>query len=71
MSHTERFVSARIIAQATARPVCEALELAMARHGVPEQILTDKAKVFTARFGTGPDRCCSIGSITTTLPAIS
>jgi hypothetical protein len=43
--------------------VCEALELAMARHGVPEQILTDNAKVFTARFGTGPgpvlfDRIC-------------
>ena len=36
----------------------------MARHGVPEQILTDNGKVFTARFGPGPgpvlfDRICA------------
>jgi hypothetical protein len=34
-----------------ARPVCEALLEALARHGVPEQILTDNGKVFTGRFG--------------------
>jgi transposase InsO family protein len=61
--HSRFVVSARIVAHATARPVCEALELALARHGVPEQLLTDNAKVFTARFGTGPgpvlfDRIC-------------
>ena len=33
-------------------PVCEALSAALARHGVPEQILTDNGKVFTARFGS-------------------
>ena len=36
---------------------------AMRAHGVPEQILTDNGKVFTARFGPGPgpvlfDRIC-------------
>jgi transposase InsO family protein len=51
--HSRFVVSARVVAHATARPVCEAEELAMARHGVPEQVLTDNAKVFTARFGSG------------------
>jgi hypothetical protein len=30
------------------------LSEALARHGLPEQILTDNGKVFTARFGLGP-----------------
>ena len=44
-------VSAKLVARATARPVCEALLAALHRHGVPEQILTDNGKVFTGRFG--------------------
>lgn len=44
-------VSAKVVARATARPVCQALLEALARHGVPEQILTDNGKVFTGRFG--------------------
>jgi transposase InsO family protein len=61
--HSRFVVSARVVARATARPVCDALELALARHGVPEAILTDNGKVFTARFGPGPgpvrfDRIC-------------
>src|SRR6185437_6439391 len=39
--HSRFCVSAHVVARATARPVCEALELALARHGLPEQILTD------------------------------
>lgn len=39
-----------MVLRATARPVGQAL----ARHGIPGQILTDNGKVFTARFGTGP-----------------
>jgi Integrase core domain/Mu transposase, C-terminal domain len=46
-------VSAKVVARATARPVCEALLEALSRHGVPEQILTDNGKVFTGRFGPG------------------
>lgn len=46
-------VSARVVARATARPVCDALLEALRRHGVPEQILTDNGKVFTGRFGPG------------------
>ena len=44
-------VSAKVVARATARPVCEALLAALGRHGTPEQILTDNGKVFTGRFG--------------------
>jgi transposase InsO family protein len=46
-------VSAKVVARATARPVCDALLGALERHGVPEQILTDNGKVFTGRFGPG------------------
>ena len=46
-------VCAKVVARATARPVCEALLGALHRHGVPEQILTDNGKVFTGRFGPG------------------
>jgi len=34
-------VCAKAVAAATARPVCLALAGALARHGIPEQILTD------------------------------
>jgi transposase InsO family protein len=61
--HSRFCVSARLMARATARPVCEALKLALRTHGLPSQILTDNGKVFTARFGPGPgpvmfDRIC-------------
>jgi transposase InsO family protein len=46
-------VSAKVVARATARPVCDALLGALHRHGVPEQVLTDNGKVFTGRFGPG------------------
>jgi transposase InsO family protein len=61
--HSRFCVSAMVVARATARPTCEALALAMRRHGVPAQILTDNGKVFTGRFGPGTgevlfDRIC-------------
>jgi transposase InsO family protein len=57
-----------VVARATARPVCEALQWALRTHGVPDQILTDNGKVFTARFGQGPgpvlfDRICANNGI--------
>jgi len=55
-------VSAKAVMRATARPVCQALAEALRRHGIPQQILTDNGKVFTARFGRGPGRSCSTGS---------
>jgi transposase InsO family protein len=67
-------VCARVVARATAKPVCDAFEAAMGEHGVPEQVLTDNGKVFTARFGPGPgpvlfDRICRENGITHILTA--
>ena len=61
--HSRFCVSAHVVARATARPTCDALALAMNRHGVPDAILTDNGKVFTGRFGAGAgevffDRIC-------------
>ena len=66
--HSRFCVCARVVARATARPVCEALQWALEAHGVPNQILTDNGKVFTARFGQGPgpvlfDRICANNGI--------
>jgi len=66
--HSRFIVCAKVVVRATARPVCLALSEALARHGVPAQILTDNGKVFTARFGTGPgpvrfDQICTDNGI--------
>jgi len=61
--HSRFCVIAKLVPRATARPVCDALLEALARHGVPEQILTDNGKVFTGRLARKPatvafDRIC-------------
>lgn len=61
--HSRFCVCAKVVARATAIPVCAALEEAMKRHGRPEAILSDNGKVFTGRFGPGKglvrfDRIC-------------
>jgi transposase InsO family protein len=66
--HSRFIVSAKVVLRATARPVCRALAEALARHGVPAQILTDNGKVFTGRFGRGAgpvmfDRICADNGI--------
>jgi hypothetical protein len=66
--HSRFVVCAKLVARATARPVCAALLEALRRHGIPEQILTDNGKVFTARFGLGPgpvmfDKVCNDNGI--------
>jgi len=66
--HSRFIVCAKVVLRATARPVCLALTEALGRHGIPEQILTDNGKVFTARFGRGPgpvlfDRICADNGI--------
>jgi transposase InsO family protein len=72
--HSRFVVCAAVVVRATARPVCQALAGALCRHGVPEQILTDNGKVFTARFGRGPgpvmfDRICTDNGIAHLLTA--
>ena len=49
--HSRFVVSAHVVERATSRPTCDALGKAMRAWGVPDQILTDNAKVFTGRFG--------------------
>ena len=66
--HSRFVVCAKAVLRATARPVCQALTEALHQHGIPEQILTDNGKVFTARFGQGPgpvmfDRICTDNGI--------
>ncbi|MGH2652447.1 MAG: integrase core domain-containing protein, partial [Actinomycetota bacterium] len=60
---------------ATARRVCAAFAEALRRYGVPEEVLTDNGKVFTARFGhraaeTLFDRICRENGITHRLTAV-
>ncbi len=61
--HSRFCVIAKVVARATARPVCDALLEALSTHGIPEQILTDNGKVFTGRLARKPanvlfDRIC-------------
>ena len=54
--HSRYCISARLVVKERTQLVCDALELALATHGVPEQILTDNGKVFTdidGRVGSG------------------
>lgn len=50
--HSRFVVCAGVMVRATSRAVCSHFAEAMARHGVPQEILTDNGKVFTGRFGS-------------------
>jgi transposase InsO family protein len=72
--HSRLCVSAELMTREQTRAVCEGLAAALVRWGVPQQILTDNAKVFTGRFAHPPvevlfDRICrenGIGHLLTT-----
>jgi transposase InsO family protein len=49
--HSRYCVIGRVVERATGRAVCLAFAEALKRHGVPEEVLTDNGKQFTARFG--------------------
>jgi transposase InsO family protein len=49
--HSRYCVIAKVTEHATSRVVCLALAEALARFGVPEEIITDNGKQFTDRFG--------------------
>jgi transposase InsO family protein len=73
--HSRYCVCAHLVLRATSRPTCEALRAAKKTHGVPEAVLTDNGKVFTARFGRGPepvlfDRICADNGIRHILTAL-
>ena len=75
--HSRFCVIAKVVDRATARAVCLALSEALARFGVPEEIITDNGKQFTDRFGkyrprTGEvlfDKICRKNGITHRLTA--
>jgi transposase InsO family protein len=46
-------VIAKVVARPTGRAVCPALAEALAKFGVPEEILTDNGEQFTERSGNG------------------
>jgi transposase InsO family protein len=73
--HSRFCVLARLMPRATARTVCAAFSEALRHYGVPEEVLTDNGKVFTARFGprdaeTLFDRICRENGITHRLTAV-
>jgi transposase InsO family protein len=65
--HSRFCVIASVVPRATGRAVCLAFAEALARFGVPEEVLTDNGKQFTARFGRGGevlfDRICRDNAI--------
>ena len=63
-----------VVQRATARAVCALFAQALACYGVPEELLTANAKVFTGRFAPHPgevlfDRICRENAITHRLTA--
>ena len=55
--HSRFCVMAKVVERATGRAVCLAFAQALARHGVPEEVITDNGKQFTDRFSRyGPTR---------------
>ena len=61
-------VIAAVVERATGRAVCLAFAAALAKFGVPEEVLTDNGKQFTDRFGKGGevlfDKICRHNGIT-------
>ena len=63
--HSRFCVMAKVVERATGRAVCLAFAQALARFGVPEEVITDNGKQFTDRFsryGPRAGRCCSTRS---------
>lgn len=61
--HSRFCVAAGLMRRATSKAVCEVFASSLRRYGVPDEVLTDNGKVFTARFGPYPtevlfDRIC-------------
>jgi len=71
--HSRYCVIAQLATRATSRAVCAAFAAALARHGIPGEVLSDNGKQFTGRF-TRPrpsevlfERICRENGITTRL----
>jgi transposase InsO family protein len=66
--HSRYCVICQVVRRATGRAVCLAFAAALRRFGVPDEVLSDNGKQFTARFGQGGevlfDRICRDNAIT-------
>ncbi len=67
--HSRFCVIAAVVPKATGRAVCLALAAALREYGIPEELLTDNGKQFTARFNARGgevmfDRICRENGIT-------
>lgn len=66
--HSRFCVIAAVVERATGRAVCLAFAQALARFGVPEEVITDNGKQFTDRFGKRGevlfDKICRSNGIT-------
>jgi transposase InsO family protein len=71
--HSRYCVMAQVTERATGRAVCLTFAAALARFGVPAEVLTDNGKQFTDRFGKGGevlfDKICRKNGITHRLTA--
>jgi hypothetical protein len=61
--HSRFCVAAGLVRRATSKAICGVFAASLRRFGIPDEILTDNGKVFTARFGPYPtevlfDRIC-------------
>jgi len=65
--HSRYCVICQVVLRATGRAVCLAFAAGLRRYGIPEEVLTDNGKQFTARFGRGGevlfDRICRDNAI--------
>jgi transposase InsO family protein len=74
--HSRFCVIAALVARATGRAVCAAFAAALARYGVPAEVLTDNGRQFTGRFGKPRpaevlfDRICRENAITHRLTGV-
>ena len=73
--HSRFCVMAGLVERANARSVCRVFTQSLARHGIPEELLTDNGKVFTGRLGPHPgevlfDRICRERGITHRLTGV-
>jgi hypothetical protein len=66
--HSRYCVICQVVPRATGRAVCLAFAAALREFGVPDEVLSDNGKQFTARFGNGGevlfDRICRDNGIT-------
>lgn len=66
--HSRFCVMATVVERATGRAVCLAFARALAAYGVPDEVITDNGKQFTARFARGGevlfDKICRNNAIT-------